>query len=134
MYLNILGKVQMNEQLNTLTKCIIDLQEMLRTQEILLRTNNIIMSRFILELNNLMTELKIPRHKLFFKFAISDDDYDLLVKEFDSASVDKALIKLDKLLMTNKQDCPNNIYQYTRARLKQAQRQKLYDGKNRNKD
>lgn len=92
------------------------------------------MSRFILELNNLMSELKIPRHKLFFKFAISDDDYDLLVKEFDSVSVDKALIKLDRLLMTNRQDCPNNIYQYARARLKHAQRQKLYDGKNRNKD
>ena len=134
MYLSILGKVQMNDQLNTLMKCITDLPEMLRTQEILLRTNNLIMSRFILELNNLMTELKIPRHKLFFKFSISDDDYNLLVKEFDSASVDKALIKLDRLLMTNRQDCPNNIYQYTRARLKQAQRQKLYDGKNRNKD
>lgn len=121
----------MNEQLSTLTKCIIDLQEMLRTQEILLRTNNLIMSRFILELNNLMTELKVPRHKLFFKFSISDDDYDLLVKEFDSTSVDKALIKLDRLLMTNRQDCPNNIYQYTRSKLKQARHQKLYDDKKR---
>ena len=81
-----------------------------------------------------MTELKIPRHKLFFKFAISNDDYDLLVREFDSASVDKALVKLDRLLMTKRQGCPNNIYQYARARLKHAQRQKLYDSKNRNKD
>lgn len=80
-----------------------------------------------------MTELKIPRHKLFFKFSISDDDYDLLVKEFDSASVDKALIKLDRLLMTNRQDCPNNIYQYTRSRLKHAQRQKLYDNEKKGK-
>lgn len=83
-----------------------------------MRTNNLLLSRFILELNNVKKSLNIPKRQTFFKFEILDEDYKALIDEFGKYEVDKALYKLDRLLLTNKQECPNNIAKFIRRRLK----------------
>lgn len=93
------------------------LEEMQRLQ-ILVRTNNLLLSRFILELSKVQQQLNLPKRKVFFKFEILNDEYNTLVTEFGKEEVDKALYKLDRLLLTNKQCCPNNVAKYIRNRIK----------------
>lgn len=88
---------------------------------ILIRTNNLLLSRFILELNEVRNELKLPKRCIFFKFMILQEEYDQLVSEFGSTDVDKALYRLDRMLLNNKQDCPNNIAQYIRRKVRTSQ-------------
>lgn len=86
--------------------------------EILTRTNNLLLSRFILELDAVRKDFKLSKQCVYFKFTISRTEYDLLVDEFGKTAVDKALYRLDRLLLTNKQQCPNNIATYIRRKCK----------------
>ncbi len=95
------------------------LQETKRTQ-VLIRTNNLLLSRFILELSKTRKELGLPKRVMFFKFELLEEDYELLVKEFGREETNKALYRLDRLLLTNKQQCPNNIAKYIRKKLERS--------------
>ena len=50
------------------------LAETKRTQ-VLIRTNNLLISRFILELSKTRKELGLPKRVLFFKFDLLEDEY-----------------------------------------------------------
>lgn len=78
-----------------------------------------LLSRFILELSSLQKQYNLPRRVVFFKFELMQDEYDRLVEDYGKPLVDKALYKLDRLLLTNKQQCPNNIAKYIRKRLRE---------------
>lgn len=95
----------------------INVIEELQKVEVLIRTNNMLLSRFILELSNLQKQYNLPRRVVFFKFELMQEEYDRLVEDYGKPPVDKALYKLDRLLLTNKQQCPNNIAKYIRKRL-----------------
>lgn len=92
------------------------LSEIKRTQ-VLIRTNNLLMSRFILELSKVRKELGLPKRRFFFKFELLDEEYENLVRDFGKKDVDRALYYLDRLLLTNKQQCPNNIAKFVRRKL-----------------
>lgn len=96
------------------------LAETKRTQ-VLIRTNNLLISRFILELSRTRKELGLPKRVLFFKFDLLEDEYYKLVDEYGKEETDKALYRLDRLLLTNKQQCPNNIAKYVRKRLRESE-------------
>ncbi|MCM1324186.1 MAG: hypothetical protein NC218_08485 [Acetobacter sp.] len=83
----------------------------------MIRTNNLLLSRFILELAKVRKELGLPKRCFFFKFELLEAEYKELVNEFGKEKVDKALYRLDRLLLTNKQQCPNNIAKYIRNKL-----------------
>ena len=85
--------------------------------QVLIRTNNLLLSRFIIELSKTRKELGLPKRVFGFKFEILEDDYNLLVDEFGKDRVQKALYRLDRLLLTNKQQCPNNVAKYIRKKL-----------------
>lgn len=104
-----------------------NISEELRQISILLRVNNLLMSKFIVQLANVRKELGLPPRNSFFKFELLDEDYESLSLEFGKQEVDKALYKLDRLLLQNKQNCPHNIKKYLRTRLKKK-------GKRNNKD
>lgn len=97
------------------------LAETKRTQ-VLIRTNNLLISRFILELSKTRKELGLPKRVLFFKFDLLEDEYYKLVNEYGKDETDKALYRLDRLLLTNKQQCPNNIAKYIRKRLSESEK------------
>ena len=97
------------------------LAETKRTQ-VLIRTNNLLISRFILELSKTRKELGLPKRVLFFKFDLLEDEYYKLVDEYGKEETDKALYRLDRLLLTNKQQCPNNIAKYIRKRLSESEK------------
>lgn len=104
--------------MNTIEQFMQDVMERLNRTEILIRTNNLLLSRFILELATLQKKFHIPKSLTFFKFEITKEEYDKLCKEFKKTEVDKALFYLDRLLLKNKQQCPNNITRYVRTKLK----------------
>ena len=86
--------------------------------QILVRVNNLLLSRFILQLSKTRDDLHLPKRNVFFKFELLQDDYDELVNEFGQDMTDKALYKLDSMLLANKQDCPNNIKKYIATKLR----------------
>lgn len=90
----------------------------LERNEVLIRTNNLLISRFILELNSIRKSMNLPKSNIYFKFVLTNEEYNSLVDEFGQVVVDKAMYKLDRLLLTNKQQCPNNIAQYVRKKLR----------------
>lgn len=92
------------------------LEEIKRVQ-VLIRTNNLLLSRFILELSKTRQELGLPKRCFFFKFELLQDEYNELVNEFGKKETDKALYQLDRMLLTNKQQCPNNIAKYIRTKI-----------------
>lgn len=100
------------------------IQEDLYQLKILIRTNNLLLARFILQLSETRKELGLPKRNTFFKFELFEDDYNKLVDEFGKTEVDKALYRLDRLLIKNKQQCPNNIRKYIAAKLKRSQKEK----------
>ena len=65
-------------------------------------------------------DLGLPQRCTYFKFEILQDEYDSLVSEFGKHETDKALYRLDRLLVSNKQQCTNNIDKYIRNRLKKS--------------
>lgn len=95
-----------------------DILDELKQVNILLRVNNLLMSKFIVQLANVRRELGLPPRISFFKFELLEEDYNSLVSEFGQQEVDKAMYKLDRLLLQNKQNCPHNIKKYLRRRLK----------------
>lgn len=61
--------------------------------------------------------LDIPKRVTFFRFELLKSEYDILINEFGQRDVDAALTKLDRILLLNKQNCPNNIAKYIRTKL-----------------
>lgn len=101
----------MSQELNQIEKEIKQLQ-------VLVRVNNLLLSKFILQLSETRKELGLPKRQSFFKFEILQEDVDELIKEFGKEETIKALYRLDRLLLQNKQNCPHNIKKYIRNRLK----------------
>lgn len=93
------------------------LDEIKRVQ-VLIRTNNLLISRFILELSRTRKELGLPKRTFFFKFELLQEEYEDLILEFGKKETDKALYQLDRMLLTNKQQCPNNIAKYIRTKIR----------------
>lgn len=87
--------------------------------EILQRVDNVLLSKFILQLQLVKKILHLPQLKSYWKFELLEEEYVELIKEFDRKDVDRALYYLDRLLIDNKMDCPNNIKQYIRKHIKQ---------------
>lgn len=99
-----------------------DIKDGLEKVQILIRTNNLLMARFILQLSEVRKELNLPKKNVFFKFELLQEDYDKLVNEFGKEETDKALYRLDRLLIRNKQQCPNNVRKYIATRLRRKQK------------
>lgn len=95
-----------------------NIKDYLRDIDIQIRVNNLIISKFILQLSEVRKELHLPERKTYFKFELLQDDYNELAKEFGYKELDKALYRLDRLLAKNKQHCPNNIRKYIYKKLK----------------
>lgn len=93
------------------------IEDELKDFEILIRVNNLLMSKFILQISNLTKEYNLPKRVTFFRFELLKEDYDSLVEEFGKQETDRALYRLDRLLIQNKQQCPNNVRKYIRNRL-----------------
>lgn len=91
----------------------------LKQLQVLVRVNNLLLSKFILQLSETRKELGLPKRQSFFKFEILQDDVDELIKEFGKDETIKALYRLDRLLIQNKQNCPHNIKKYIRNRLRE---------------
>ena len=93
------------------------IEEELNKVQILIRTNNLLLARFILQLSETRKELGLPKRNVFFKFELLEDDYKELIEEFGKEETDKALYRLDRMLIKNKQQCPNNIRKYIASKL-----------------
>lgn len=96
------------------------IKEELNKVQILIRTNNLLLARFILQLSETRKELGLPKRNVFFKFELLEDDYNELIKEFGKEETDKALYRLDRMLIKNKQQCPNNIRKYITNKLRKS--------------
>lgn len=96
------------------------IKEELNKVQILIRTNNLLLARFILQLSETRKELGLPKRNVFFKFELLEDDYNELIKEFGKEETDKALYRLDRMLIKNKQQCPNNIRKYIASKLRKS--------------
>lgn len=94
------------------------LEKEIKQLQILVRVNNLLLSKFILQLSETRKELGLPKRQSFFRFEILQDDVDELIREFGKDEVIKALYRLDRLLLQNKQNCPHNIKKYIRNRLR----------------
>ena len=93
------------------------IKEELNKVQILIRTNNLLLARFILQLSETRKELGLPKRNVFFKFELLEDDYNELIEEFGKEETDKALYRLDRMLTKTKQQCPNNIRKYIASKL-----------------
>lgn len=96
------------------------IKEELSRVQILIRTNNLLLARFILQLSETRKELGLPKRNVFFKFELLEDDYKELIEEFGKEETDKALYRLDRMLIKNKQQCPNNIRKYIASKLRKS--------------
>lgn len=106
------------------------LEEELRQIKIPIRANNLLLARFILQLSETRKELGLPRRNIFFKFELLEDDYNKLVEEFGKVETDKALYRLDRMLIKNKQQCPNNVRKFIASKLKKSLTEKEERRKN----
>lgn len=96
---------------------ILELKKMIKDLEVITRVNNLLLSRFILELGTVRKDLGLPKRCTFFRFELLQDEYEKLVQEFGKKETDKALYRLDRTLAQNKQQCPHNIGKYIRKNL-----------------
>ena len=96
------------------------IKEELNKVQILIRTNNLLLARFILQLSETRKELGLPKRNVFFKFELLEDDYNELIEEFGKEETNKALYRLDRMLIKNKQQCPNNIRKYIASKLRKS--------------
>lgn len=103
-----------------------EIREYLEDLQTLTRINNLLLSRFILQLSEVRKELGLPKRETFFKFELLEDDYLLLVKEHGKSETDRALYHLDRLLLQNKQQCPHNIRKYIDKQLRKR-REKAHE-------
>lgn len=97
---------------------ILELKKIIKDLEVITRVNNLLLSRFILELGTVRKDLGLPKRCTFFRFELLQEEYDKLVQEFGKHETDKALYRLDRTLAQNKQQCPHNIGKYIHNRLK----------------
>ena len=105
-------------------KRLLDIEQELKNTQILIRVNNLLLSRFILQLSQTREDLGLPKRNVFFKFELLQDDYEELVSKFGKQETDKALYRLDRLLIQNKQQCPHNIKKYISTKLLKKVRSK----------
>lgn len=110
------------EKLNSIERKILELSDEISQNKILLRVNNLLLARFILQLSQVRNDFNLPKRNTFFKFEILDDDYQDLCKEYGKDIVDKTLYRLDRTLLLNKQDCPHNIKKYITGKIKEHNR------------
>ena len=103
------------------------IEKELKQLQVLVRVNNLLLSKFILQLSETRKELGLPKRQSFFKFEILQDDVDELIKEFGKDETIKALYRLDRLLIQNKQNCPHNIKKYIRNRLRRKTNDRTND-------
>lgn len=96
------------------------LEKEIKQLQILVRVNNLLLSKFILQLSETRKELGLPKRQSFFRFEILQEDVDELINEFGKDNVVKALYRLDRLLLQNKQNCPHNIKKYIRNKLRKG--------------
>ena len=96
---------------------ILELKKLIKDLEVITRVNNLLLSRFILELGTVRKDLGLPKSCTFFRFELLQEEYDKLVQEFGKHDTDKALYRLDRTLAQNKQQCPHNIGKYIRRNL-----------------
>lgn len=94
----------------------------LKELNILTRVNNVLLSKFILQLQTVKRELHLPRLVSFFRFEILKDEYEELCEEYGRNEVDKALYHLDRQLVRNKLECPNNIKRYIKTQMRKTER------------
>lgn len=99
-----------------------DISEQLKEINVLMRVNNLLISRFILELATIKKDLGIPKRQTFFRFELLDEEYRQLIEEFGEQQTNRALYRLDRLLLLNKQQCPHNIAKYIRRKLKASKK------------
>lgn len=118
------ARLQLQTQIEELTARIIELKKSvaddLVTTQVLIRTNNLLLSRFILALEKTRKKIGLPEREIAFKFELLEEEYKELVAEFGQEEVDKAMYRLDRLLLTNRQQCPRNIKKYLHKRLKKS--------------
>lgn len=118
-------RLQLQTQIEELTAQILELKKSvaddLVTTQVLIRTNNLLLSRFILALERTRKKMGLPEREIAFKFELLEEEYKELVAEFGQNEVDKAMYRLDRLLLTNRQQCPRNIKKYLHRRLKKSQ-------------
>lgn len=103
---------------------ILEMGEELNKLQILTRVNNLLLSRFILQLSKVRDELQLPKRNTFFKFEILQSDYENLISEYGQEETDRALYRLDRTLLLNKQECPNNIKKYIVNYIKKNQKRR----------
>ena len=119
------ARLQLQTQIEELTAQILELKKSvaddLVTTQVLIRTNNLLLSRFILALEKTRKKIGLPEREIAFKFELLEEEYKELVAEFGQEEVDKAMYRLDRLLLTNRQQCPRNIKKYLHNRLKTSQ-------------
>lgn len=94
--------------------------------EILQRVNNVIISKFIRQLERTRKELRLPKSISCFTFDLTEDEYEELNSEYDPKDVNKALYYLAHQLAENKMDCPNNIKKYIIRQLKKQKANREY--------
>lgn len=109
----------LTEKLNLIEERILELSDEISQNKILLRVNNLLLARFILQLSQVRNDFNLPKRNTFFKFEILNDDYRDLCKEYGKDIVDKTLYRLDRTLLLNKQDCPHNIKKYITSKIKE---------------
>lgn len=112
-----------------MTKEIREMQEQLKQINILVRINNILLSKFINQLQEVKKRIRVPDVVSFFRFDIYLEDYKELCKEFEKKDVDKALFWLDRQLIQNKMACPSNVKSFVLKRLTRQKVQRKYDAK-----
>lgn len=104
-----------------------EILEQLKQLNILTRVNINLLAKMILQLQTVKKVLHLPKLVSFTRFEILDDEYQELVEEFGKKEVNKALWYLDRQLVRNKMNCPNNIKKYISKKIqKNLARRKEY--------
>lgn len=91
-----------------------------------MRVNNLLLSRFILKLDKTRIELGLPKRIFFYKYDLLEDDFKDLVQKYGKEDVIKALYRLDRMLLLNKQQCPNDIKKYISKKIDKSLRDKSF--------
>lgn len=107
------------EQEQKFERRLLEIDESIRQVDILLRINNLLISKFILQLSSVKKQLNLKDSYDFFRFNLLQTDYEELVNQFGKQKVDKVLYRLDRMLLLNKMNCPNNIKKYVIKRIKE---------------
>lgn len=100
---------------------LLEIDKEIEQVSILIKVNNLLLSRFILQLSYLQKDLRTPNRNVFFKFELLQEDYQELINQFGKQEVDKVLYRLDRMLMLNKMNCPNNIKKFVIKKLSKKQ-------------